>query len=541
AGLLLVAGALGDRYGRRRTLLGGLGVFGLASGCAAFAGGVDGLVAARAVMGAGAAFIMPATLSLLIGVFTDPCERAVAVGVWAATAGLGVALGPVVGGLLLDHFWWGSIFVVNVPLTAIAVIAGRRLLPESRDPIARRLDWIGAGLSGAGLVAFVWAIIEAPSKGWTSAPVVGAGAFAAVALVAFAVRQRRIEEPLLDVRLFKNPRFTAASATIMALFFALFGFLFLSTQYLQFVLGYSPTGAGLRVLPYAAAMIVCAPLSSKLVARFGTKRVTTTGMLLFSLGLAIAATVTTSSGYGPLGIALLFMGAGMGLAGAPATESIMGSLPPERANIGSAVNDTTRELGGALGVAVVGSIMSSLYVTRLSDALPADVPAPVAAAARESLGAGVQVGGSLGADVGEAAREAFVHAMSRASIAVALVAALGAFIAWRHLPARQADRDGDLPSHASAGEVTDRIRDLVQRDHPVDHGRDRARLDQRSERVEIGAVRVRDEPGRPEPLSHEARHHHGPELAVEAPGPPAPALAADEDQRSVAREHAAEL
>ena len=200
------------------------------------------------------------------------------------------------------------------------------------------------------------------------------------------------------------------------------------------MLGYSPTGAGLRILPYAGAMIVCAPLSSQLVVRLGTKRVVTAGMLLFATGLAVAATITVGTGYGRLAVALLFMGAGMGLAGAPATESIMGALPPERANIGSAVNDTTRELGGALGVAVVGSIMSSLYATGLADRLPA----PLAAAARESLGAGVQVGGSAGAEVAEAAREAFVHAMSRASIVVAVVAAAGAYLAWRHLPAREA-------------------------------------------------------------------------------------------------------
>jgi MFS family permease len=280
-------------------------------------------------------------------------------------------------------------------------------------------------------------------------PVLGAGAFAAVALLAFVEWQRRVEEPLLDLRLFSDARFTAASSTVTVLFFALFGFLFLSTQYLQFVLGYGPSAAGLRVLPYAGAMIVAAPASSKLVARFGTKGVATTGMVLFSTGLAIAATVTTSTGYGRLAIALLFMGAGMGLAGAPATESIMGSLPPERANIGSAVNDTTRELGGALGVAVVGSIMSSLYGAQLSDRLPDGVPAPVAAAVRESLGAGVQVGGSLGADIADAAREAFVHAMSRASIVAAVVAALGAFVAWRHLPARGLDQPSEVD--ASAG------------------------------------------------------------------------------------------
>jgi EmrB/QacA subfamily drug resistance transporter len=435
AGLLLLAGALGDRFGRRRTLLAGLAVFGLGSAAAAFAGSVDVLIAQRAIMGAGAAFIMPATLSLLISVFPDPRERAMAVGIWAATAGLGVALGPVVGGVLLDHFWWGSIFVVNVPLCALAIIAGRRVIPESRDAVARRIDWTGAALSGAGLIALVWAVIEAPSEGWTSAPVLGAGGFAAVALGAFVVQQRRAADPLLDLRLFKDPRFTAASGTIMVLFFALFGFLFLSTQYLQFVLGYSPSAAGVRVLPYAAAMIVFAPLSSKLVPRLGTRHVATAGMLLFATGLAVAATVGASTGYGRLGLALVLMGAGMGLAVAPATESIMGSLPPERANTGSAVNDTARELGGALGIAVVGSVMSSLYSTQVAKALPDALPASVVAAARDSLGAAVQIGA-----VADPAREAFVHAMSRASMLAGLAALLGAIVAWRYLPARDGAR-----------------------------------------------------------------------------------------------------
>jgi EmrB/QacA subfamily drug resistance transporter len=403
AGLLLLAGALGDRFGRRRTLLAGLAVFGLASAAAAFAGGVDLLIAGRAIMGAGAAFIMPATLSLLTSVFTDTRERAMAIGIWAATAGLGVALGPVVGGLLLDHFWWGSIFIVNVPLCVLAIVVGRKVIPESRDPAARRIDWTGAALSGVGLIAFVWAIIEAPSRGWTSVPVIGAGALAAVALTAFVVQQRRAAVPLLDLALFRDPRFTAASSTIAVLFFALFGFLFLATQYLQFVLGYSASAAGVRVLPYAAAMIVFASLSAKLVARFGTKGVATTGMALFSAGLAVAATVGAETGYGRLGIAFVLMGAGMGLAGAPATESIMGSLPPERANIGSAVHDTTRELGGALGVAVVGSIASSLITGQIADGVPA--------------------------------RDAFVHALARGSLVAAGVAVFGALIAWRHLPA----------------------------------------------------------------------------------------------------------
>jgi EmrB/QacA subfamily drug resistance transporter len=416
AGLLLLAGALGDRYGRRRTLLAGLLVFAAASTAAAFAGDVEMLIACRAVMGAGAAFIMPATLSLLVSVFEDERERATAVGIWAATAGVGVALGPVAGGLLLDRFWWGSIFIVNVPLCALAIVVGRRVVPESRDPVARRLDWTGAALSGAGLLALVWAVIEAPSDGWTSPAVLAAGGVAVLAFGAFVLQQRRAAEPLLDVRLFRDPRFSAASATVMVLFFALFGFLFVATQYLQFVLGFSPTAAGVRVLPYAGAMIVFASVSAKLVERYGTRRVATLGMLLFAAGLAVAATIGADTGYGRLAFAFALMGTGMGLAGAPATESIMSSLPPSRANIGSAVNDTTRELGGALGVAVVGSVMASLYTEGI----------PVAGAARAS----------------------FLDAMSTASIVVAVVAALGALIAWLHLPGRAADRRAAAASTA---------------------------------------------------------------------------------------------
>jgi EmrB/QacA subfamily drug resistance transporter len=422
AGALLLAGTLGDRYGRRRGLLAGLAVFGLSSAAAAHADSVGVLIGWRAVMGLGAAFIMPATLSLLITVFPDERERATAVGVWAATAGLGVALGPVVGGVLLDHFQWGSIFLVNVPLCALALLTGRLVVPESRDPAAPRVDWTGAALSGAGLVALVWAVIEGPIAGWTSTRVLAAGVVAALLLAVFVAQQRRAPAPLLDLRLFRNPRFSAASATIMVLFFALFGFLFLATQYLQFVLGLSPSAAGVRVLPYAAAMIVCASVAAKLAAALGTKRVATLGMALFAAGLAVAATVSVDAGYARLAVAFVLMGAGMGLAGAPATESIMGALPRERASIGSAINDTTRELGGALGVAVVGSLMASLYGAR------------VPGAGHDSLAAAVAAGPGAAAT----AREAFVEAMSRASLVVAVVAALGAVVAWACLPARAA-------------------------------------------------------------------------------------------------------
>jgi predicted MFS family arabinose efflux permease len=272
--------------------------------------------------------------------------------------------------------------------------------------------------------------------------VLGLFAVAALALIAFTAWEQRVAAPMLDVRFFHNPRFTAASATIALVFFALFGFVFLSTQYLQFVLDYSPLAAGLRTLPFAAAMMVIAPFSSKFVERFGTKRVVVLGMLTFAAGLAIAATMTATSGYPRLGVAMLLLGAGLGLAGAPATESIMGSLPRSRAGVGSAMNDTAREVGGALGVAIVGSIVSSIYRSRLTTTMPKELPAPVSTAARDSLGSALHASTALGADgaqLATASREAFVTAMTRASAITALVAILGAVIAARYLPAHAED------------------------------------------------------------------------------------------------------
>jgi predicted MFS family arabinose efflux permease len=326
-----------------------------------------------------------------------------------------------------------------VPIAAIAIVAARALVPESRDPDAHHVDWTGGALSVVGLVSLVTAIIEAPNHWWTSASVLGLFAFAASALSAFAIWEGHVEHPMLDVRFFRNRRFTAASATITLVFFALFGFVFLSTQYLQFVLGYTPFAAGLRTLPFAAAMIVVAPFTSKLVERRGTKHVVVGGMLTVAAGLVLASTITTTTGYPRLGAAMLLLGAGLGLSSAPATESIMGSLPRNRAGVGSAVNDTAREVGGALGVAIVGSITSTIYRSHLAGGLPSDVPAPAAAAAHDSLGAALQASSALGASgshVAVAAKEAFVEAMSRASIATAFVALLGGIVAWRYLPAR---------------------------------------------------------------------------------------------------------
>jgi EmrB/QacA subfamily drug resistance transporter len=441
AGLLLTAGSLGDRFGRKGALTLGLIIFGGGSAAAAFAGGVTPLIAARAVMGIGAALIMPATLSILTNVFTDARERALAIGLWSGVAGIAVALGPVTGGFLLDHFWWGSVFIVNVPIVIAAVIAGRFLVPTSRNPERPRLDPVGAGLSIVGLGALVAAIIEAPSNGWTDPLIIIGFAVAVVALTAFVLWERHVDQPMLDVRFFANARFSAASVNVTLVFFALFGFIFLATQYLQFVLGYSAFDAGVRTLPFALALMVMAPLSSKTVQWFGTKRVVVTGMVVFAAGLVVASTSTVSSGYPRVMLAMVLMGTGMGLSVAPATESIMGSLPLHQAGVGSAVNDTSREVGGALGVAIVGSMLSSLYSTNLNSKLPATVPGQVRDAADQSVGAALQVSaqlGRVGAPLADAARESFVYAMSRASLVTAAVALVGALLAWRFLPARAA-------------------------------------------------------------------------------------------------------
>jgi EmrB/QacA subfamily drug resistance transporter len=444
AGLLLTAGSLGDRFGRKGALTLGLVIFASASAAAAFAGGVTPLIGARAVMGVGAALIMPATLSILTNVFTDARERALAIGLWSGVAGLAVALGPVTGGFLLDHFWWGSVFIVNVPIVIGALIAGRFLVPTSRNPLRPRIDVVGAGLSIVALGALVASIIEAPSNGWTDPLILAGFAVAVGAMIAFVLWERHVDEPMLDVRLFGNARFSAASVNVTLVFFALFGFIFLATQYLQFVLGYSAFDAGLRTLPFAGALMVMAPLSSKAVQWFGTKRVVVTGMLVFASGLVVASTSTVTSGYPRVMVAMILMGAGMGLSVAPATESIMGSLPLHQAGVGSAVNDTSREVGGALGVAIVGSMLSSLYASNLNSKLPANVPTQVRDAADQSVGAALQVSaqlGRVGAPLADAARESFVYAMSRASVVTAAVAVVGALLAWRFLPARAAEAE----------------------------------------------------------------------------------------------------
>jgi EmrB/QacA subfamily drug resistance transporter len=436
AGVLLTAGALGDRFGRKRALTLGLLVFGAGSLAAALCDDAGALIATRAVMGVGGAFIMPSTLSILTATFPAH-ERGKAIGIWAGVSGLGIAIGPVTGGWLLEHSGWSAIFLVNLPIVVVALLAGRRLVPESKDPSAPKLDLGGFALSIAGLTALVWGLIEAPSRGWTDPAILAAFGAAAVVLAAFAAFELRSDHPMLDVRLFSNPRFSASSAAISLAFFALFGMIFFLTQYLQDVLGYSALEAGVRTMPVAAGLIVGGPLSAQLTARAGAKRVVAGGLAVVALGLYLISTADVGTGYGLIAIALVALGFGMANAMAPATDAIMGSLPEAKMSVGSAVNDTTRTAGGTLGVAVLGSLLSSGYRGDM-DAVTAGLPAPARDAARDSIAGAMAVADRLGSDqLAKAAQDAFMAGMHTAALAAAGIALAGALVALVFLPSRE--------------------------------------------------------------------------------------------------------
>jgi EmrB/QacA subfamily drug resistance transporter len=471
AGLLLVGGNLGDRLGRRRVLQAGLALFALTSVGAALARGTGELIAGRAAMGIAAALIYPATLALLNSVFTSAKERATAIGIWAGVSGLAVAIGPVAGGLLLRHFSWSSVFYVNVPVVVIALAAGWRLLPESRDPRAGRFDPLGAVASVAGIGLLVWTIIEAPRHGWLTARTLGGFAAALVILAGFALWQLRRPDPLLDVRLFANPRFSAASGAIALAFFGLFGFIFLITQYFQIVRGYDPLRAGVATLPFAIVTGAMSPAAIALMKRAGTKIVVTAGLLLMSSGFVVAAGTAVSAAYwGRIVTAMVLMAAGLALTSSPATEAIMGTLPRDKAGAGSAVNDTTRELGGTLGVAIVGSAMSTVYGSHVVSALARlGAPAAAAAAAKQSvvagLGVAAQLPPGLQAAAAAATRQAFMDGLHAGSFVAAGATAAAALATLLFLPARaRQPLPAAGPAAANAGALADRpAADLTSR------------------------------------------------------------------------------
>ena len=454
AALLIPAGALGDRYGRRTSLVGGLAVFALGSAAAAFASGTGMLIAARVVMGLGAAFVMPATLSILNSVF-PPRERPQAIAAWSAVAGVGIVIGPTLGGLLLSHFWWGSVFLINIPLVALALAGVLLTVPETAEPGRGRLDFTGTLMVAGALFLIVDAIIEAPTRGWTGWVTLAELAAGAAMLGLFTWWELHIPNPLIDLRVFAVRAFSAAAASVTVIFFALFGSLFVLTQYLQLVHGYSPLSAGVRALPFAIAMAAVSPVSTVLAGRLGSRVVIPAGMALMGAGLLDLSTAGVHTSYPPLAIAVAIMGAGMGLVMAPASTTIMTTVPAHQAGAGSAVNDTIREVGGALGIAVVGSLAENVYRTKLGTALAtAHLPQPVSHLASSSVAAadavGRHVGGTSGAQLTAAAHTAFTTAMAtgmRVSAVVALAAAIGVAFA---LPARRRPEPVALPQPQDA-------------------------------------------------------------------------------------------
>jgi EmrB/QacA subfamily drug resistance transporter len=438
AALVLAAGGLSDRYGRRPALIVGLLGFALASAAGAVATSAGTLVVARVAMGACAALIFPTTLSIISNTFRDRRERAAALGVWGAVVGIGVAAGPVTGGLLLEHFYWGSVFWALVPLALLAAVAAYLVVPESRDPQVARLDRTGLALSVAMLSCLTWTIIEAPGRGWRSPETVGGFAVSVALLAVFVSVERRVASPMLDVSLFRDPRFSAASGAVTVTFFALFGFIFLITQYFQFIRGYGPLSTGARILPVALSIAVASVLGARFAPRIGTKAVVSTGLVAFGSAFLWISTVAVDSPYATVIVPqMILMGLGMGLISTPATESILLVLPPARAGVGSAVNDATRELGGTLGVAVVGSVFASVYAARLADGIFHSQPSAVLASAQDSVGTAQRV--SAGSPrLTAALQDAFLAGLSTSCVVIGLLCLTGAVAAYVTLPGRPA-------------------------------------------------------------------------------------------------------
>jgi EmrB/QacA subfamily drug resistance transporter len=435
AGLLLAGGGIGDRLGRKGTMQVGLVFFGLFSAAAAFSDSTGTLIATRALMGVAAAFIFPASLAILTSVFPDPSERQKALGIWGATSGIAVAFGPIVGGALLEHFWYGSIFLVNVPIVIVTLIAGGLLIPRLPRVRQHPFDLRGVVVSTAGILLLVLAIIEGPQWGWASAGTLACFVGAAVLLTAFTLLELRTEGPLLDVRVFKIPRFTGGALSISVAFFCLFGFIFLITQYFQFVKGYSTLSAGLHTLPIAAVVAL----------RVGTRLVVGLGLLLMGGGLVVAAFNSSANTiyFGPIIIAMVLLALGLSSITAPTAEAVMGSVSDEQRGAAAGVNNTTRELGGTLGVAVFGSIFASSYAPKIISAFrPLPIPAGPKAEAHQSMAAALAVVGHAPRAARPAldsiAFNAFHSGLQVACLTGAGVAVLGALAAFKLLPGRGA-------------------------------------------------------------------------------------------------------
>ena len=441
AALVLAGGTVSDKFGRRGTLTAGLALFAASSIGAALCTSTGPLIGMRLVMGISAALIYPTTLAIITDTFRDPKQRAAAIGVWGAVTGLGVAIGPILGGALLETFWWGSLFLALAPIALAAVIGAVLFVPASTTVPGARLDRGGLLASVVMLGALVYTIIEAPEHGWGAARSLLGFGLALAAALAFVWWERRQRDPLIDVSLFTNLRFSAASGAVTVAFFALFGFIFLITQFFQLLQGFGPLETGVRILPVALSIAVGSVLGTQLaVTRLGTKAVVFVGLLMLTAAFAWVAAIDVDVPYLQVAAQMVLLGGGLGLTTAPATDSIMGVVRPEQAGAGSAVNDATRQVGGTLGVAVVGSIFSTLYIRHLSDSeILAAAPDPAQATAREGLAQGLQVAAQSPPSVAGAVRDtvsdAFMAGLHAGCLTAAAVCLVGAFFVLAVLPA----------------------------------------------------------------------------------------------------------
>ncbi|MFG1851245.1 MFS transporter [Actinomadura geliboluensis] len=433
AAVLLPAGLLGDRLGRKRLLLAGLAVFGAASLAGAFAGGTGGVIAARAFMGLGAAVVLPLSMSMLPAIF-PPEERTRAVAIWAAANAVGLPLGPLLGGWLLEHYWWGSIFLINVPVVAAGGLAVAFLLPETRDPAAPRVDLPGALLSMGGLVALVYGVIEAPVRGWGDPVSVAAFALAALLLTGFVAWERRAAQPMLNLRLFRDRAFVWAMVAAVTANLLLGGLLFVLPQYLEAVQGSDVFETGLKIVPMLAGLLAGAVATDRAAARTGHKPIMVAGLLVLAAGLGWAAFTEAGDGYGTTVPWLVVIGLGSGLTLIPAMDAVLAALPAEEAGRGSGLVQTLRQTGGTLGVAGLGSLLAAVYRDHVGTG---HLPADAAAAARDSIGGAVRVAGRL--DDGAllaSARDAYVQGMDAVFAACGAGSLAAAVLLWLFMPRR---------------------------------------------------------------------------------------------------------
>ena len=464
AGLLLAGGELSDRWGRRRVMQVALALFAVFSLAAAESHSMTQLLIARSLMGASAAFIFPATLSLVTTAFDDYAERAKAFGIWGATAGIAIAVGPIAGGYLIDHYWFGSVFVVNVPIACLTIVLAAFFVPESRSPVLRHVDIGGLILGSVSISSLVLAIIEGPSWGWLSARVIGLLAVAVLTFVVFGLYERRLDDPMLDIGLFRRGAFSAAAAAIATSFFCLFGFVFLVTQYFQLVHGYSPLSAGEHTLPFAVVTMIATPLGAIAALRIGIRWVVSGGLVIMGGSMFWMTQFGAHAAYwGPVVSSMMVLAVGFSLISSPSTAALMSSLSPAQIGAGAAVNETTRELGGTLGVAVVGSVFASLFGRRIAEVLaPFHLGHHEVIVAQRSMQAALRViasiepsgpGATAALTVKDGATQAFMDGFHQGCVVAAVTALVVAVVTFFYLPRQSATPGHTGPAMGVAGQI----------------------------------------------------------------------------------------